>query len=366
MMKTHITLVGGQPIPVYLGIQYAKADEVLFICSNQTRNEAERVDAEIEVSSEIIELDPVDLEKIVVEVARLAESLQDNEVSINISSGTKPWAYYFASIFAQHPNTTLFYIDQNNKVWNLTDQTHQNIELDMDVRFRLHGNPLENFHHIGKYVAEDFEAIQAIREIRKFSPGDFTQLVNSFSKRTNLSVHSTRNGSTLEWNKKDKEFLIRLYNHKGFSQAYVLESPHIYRLIHNTGWFELELAQLLKQWEYSREVRLNCIFPTKANSPKNEIDIIIDTGTKLLFVECKTQINSETDIDKFAAAVKVYGGSGSKALFVTDAPMRDKAKEKCNDNGVLSFSLEEYGGATLSKRPLFELLEKELFNINPK
>ena len=55
MSKTHITLVGGQPIPVYLGVQYAQADRVLFICLAQTRNEAERVDAEIEASSEIIE-----------------------------------------------------------------------------------------------------------------------------------------------------------------------------------------------------------------------------------------------------------------------------------------------------------------------
>ncbi len=365
-MKTHITLVGGQPIPVYLGIQYAQADEVLFICSDQTRNEAERVDAEIEVSSEIIELDPVDLEKIVVEVARLAESLQSSEVTINISSGTKPWAYYFASFFAQHPNTTLFYIDQNNKVWNLTDQTHQNIELDMDIRFRLHGNPLENFHHIGKYVAEDFAAIQAIREIRKFSPGDFTQLILSFSNQPDLLVHKLKSGSTLEWNKENKEFIIRLYRRNGASQADILHSPNIYHLIHNSGWFELQVAQMLSEWERAKEIRLNCIFPTKTNSPKNEIDIIIDTGTKLLFVECKTQINSETDIDKFAAAVKVYGGSGSKALFVTDASMRDKAKEKCNDNGVLSFSLEEFGGAVLSKRPLFELLEKEIFNINPR
>jgi len=365
-MKTHITLVGGQPIPVYLGIQFAQADKILFICSDQTHKEAERVGKEIEIPSEIKELDPVDLEKIAIGIKHLFESLQEDEITINISSGTKPWAYYFASIFAQHPNTTLFYVDQNNRVWNLTEQTYQNIELDMDVRFRLHGNPLEDFHQIGKYEEEDFAAIQPIREVRKFSPGDFTQLVNSFSKRTNLSVHSTRNGSTLEWNKKDKEFLIRLYNHKGFSQTYVLESPYIYYLIHNSGWFELQVAQMLSEWERAKEIRLNCIFPTKTNSPKNEIDIIIDTGTKLLFVECKTQINSETDIDKFAAAVKVYGGSGSKALFVTDAPMRDKAKEKCNDNGVLSFSLEKFGGASLSKSPLFELLEKELFNINPK
>lgn len=366
MSKIHITLVGGQPIPVYLGIQYTQADKVLFICSDQTRNEAERVETEIEVSSDIIELDPVDLEKISVEVALLAENLQSDKVSINISSGTKLWAYYFASIFSQHPNTTLFYVDQNNKIWNLTDHTHHTVALDMGVRFRLHGNPLKDFHHIGKYTAEDFSAIQIIREIRKFSPGEFTQLVNSFSKRTNLPVHSTRKGSSLQWSKTDKEFLIKLYNNKGFSQAYVLKFPQIYYLIHNSGWFELEVAQILSEWERAKEIRMNCIFPTKTNSPKNEIDIIIDTGTKLLFVECKTQINSETDIDKFSAAVKVYGGSGNKALFVTDAPMRDKAKEKCSDNGVLSFSLEEFGGAALSKKLLFKLLEKELFNINPK
>ncbi len=365
MSKTHITLVGGQPIPVYLGIQYAQANQVLFICSFQTRNEAKRVDAEIAVSSEIIELDPVDLEKIVVEVSRLAESLQDNEVSINISGGTKLWAYYFASIFAQHPNSTLFYVDQNNKIWNLTDRSHHTVDLDMGVRFRLHGNPLKDFHRIGKYAADDFAAIQPIRNIRKFSPGEFTQLVLLCSNAPNINKHTTRNGSILEWNKEDKEFTIRLFRRNGASQVEVLHSPQIFHLIHNSGWFELEVAQMLSEWGRVKEMRLNCIFPTKTNSPKNEIDIIIDTGTKLLFVECKTQINSETDIDKFAAAVKVYGGSGSKALFVTDAPMRDKAKEKCNDNGILSFSLEEYGGATLSKRPLFELLEKELFNINP-
>lgn len=363
MTHIHITLVGGQPIPVYLGIQYAQADKVLFICSAQTRNEVKRVNAEIKTPSEIKEFDPVNLKKIATQVENLTKNLQSSEISINISSGTKPWAYYFASLFAQHPKATLFYVDQNNKVWNLTHRTHQTVELDMDVRFRLHDNPLKKYQTLEKYDKEDFIAIQAIRKIRKFKFDTFTQLILSFSKQPNLSVHTTKNNSTLKWNKKDRKFSIQLYKQNGKMQSVIIHSPNVYHLIHNSGWFELEVAQMLNEWKYTKEMRLNCVFPTQTNSPKNEIDIIIDTGTKLLFVECKTQIRNETDIDKFAATVKVYGGSGSKALLVTDALMHNKAKEKCHDNGILSFSLENHKDA---KKTLFEMLEKELFNINPK
>ena len=139
-------------------------------------------------------------------------------------------------------------------------------------------------------------------------------------------------------------------------------SAHTELLFTNTGWFELEVAAMLSRWDKSRHVRLNCVFPTKANSTKNEIDIIVDTGTKLLFVECKTQIYSITDIDKFASAVKVYGGYGSKSLFVTDAVMRDNALEKCKDNRTLSFSIQT--DWRHAEKKLHELLDKELYNIN--
>lgn len=72
---------------------------------------------------------------------------------------------------------------------------------------------------------------------------------------------------------------------------------------------------------------MNVEFPYKNNLPKNEIDIIVNTGDKLLFVECKTRICDNTNIDKFSAAVKNYGGMASKALFVSNMPMDDKPIE---------------------------------------
>ena len=56
----------------------------------------------------------------------------------------------------------------------------------------------------------------------------------------------------------------------------------------------------------------------------------------------------------------------SKAIFITDAKMRDKAIEKCNDNNIMHFSFQNYGGSVLAKKSLYDLLDKELLNINSK
>ena len=115
-----------------------------------------------------------------------------------------------------------------------------------------------------------------------------------------------------------------------------------------------------------KELRLNCIFPDKNNSPKNEIDIIADIGSKLLFVECKTQVKNDTDVDKFKSAVSNYGGIGSKALLVTDVPIKSKTSEKCIDNNIMTFSIAKNRGSTNCVLKLIELIENELYHTNPR
>lgn len=111
---------------------------------------------------------------------------------------------------------------------------------------------------------------------------------------------------------------------------------------------------------------MNCKFPYKKDVDKNETDIVINTGSKVLFVECKTQINNITDIDKFRSVIKNYGGMGSKGLFVTNAKMTDIAKAKCEEHGILSFSLQDSHLGLTEEKSLQLLLESELFNINTK
>ncbi|WP_276964799.1 hypothetical protein [Bacteroides graminisolvens] len=85
-----------------------------------------------------------------------------------------------------------------------------------------------------------------------------------------------------------------------------------------------------------------------------------------MFIECKTQITNITDIDKFSTAVRNYGGMGCKALFITDAKMKDTAAEKCADSGILSFSMSDCKGSFSPSVMLFATLEQELFSINKK
>lgn len=366
MTHTHITLVGGQPIPVYLGIAYCQPDKLIYICSEQTRQEVERVQHEVDIKGDIVYFDPVNLSEIHKKTEQLAHELESHIITINISGGTKPWAFYFSQIFGGNVNATIIYVDQNNVVRNLKDYLHHTVDLDLDVRFRLYGNALTHFDSLSTYTDADYAAIKKIRELRQFNFPEFNHLTSLYSKEPDSPFVETPFGSTIEYDTERKEVEIRIYNKYHSMHSAILDSPNARKLLINSGWFELEVASLISKWDQVKEVRLNCVFPAKTNTPKNEIDLVVDTGSRVLFVECKTQIYYETDIDKFASAVKVYGGMGSKALFVTDASMRGKALEKCQDNKIMPFSLQHHSGVVKCQEALYQLLNKELYNINAK
>ena len=87
-------------------------------------------------------------------------------------------------------------------------------------------------------------------------------------------------------------------------------------------------------------MRLNCVFPLKGDFLKNEVDIIINTDVKPVFVECKTSVHNATDIDKFATVVSNYGGAACKAVFITDQPMKDLPATKCKESEIAAFALQ--------------------------
>lgn len=365
-MKVHITLVGGQPTPVYHGIIATQPDKIVFIYSDESLEATERISNEVKIASERRKMDPVDLKDIEKKVSQCAMKYKNDEVSINISSGTKPWAFYFAKIFGQIPNATLFYVDQNNTLWNLTDKSSAKVAFDMDAQFRLRGNQLDDYKRLDCFNIEDDECVRRIEMLRSHSFSEFNELTVYFGKHQNATEYTTVKGSKLQWIREVKEFRCQIINAKGIMIDITLRSPHVRQLLLKSGWFEYKVAKLLSRWEKATDVRLNCKFPSLKRAPKNEIDIILNASGKLLFVECKTQIHEVTDIDKFTAAVKNYGGMGSKALFVTDAQMTALAKEKCIDNGILTFSLQdEYHGKS-EDMALVMLLDSELFNINIK
>lgn len=376
-MKVHITLVGGQPAPVYHGIVATRPDKVVFIYSNDSMEIVSTLMKEIDIEvDKQLPLDTTDPLQITKRATMLAEKYKDDEVSLNISSGLKSWSHLFGRVFDKMPNASVVYMDQNNVLWNYrTMLSSRDFTFDMDTMFRLQGNPLNHYVPFSDYTEEDSTTLKCLVSARKYNCGKFNKLTTILSKECEQILEqkhgclSLSEDDYVEWEKPDFVRLVISTKRYG-QQEFTLESPHAVSMAFHAGWFEYKVARMLSHWRYAKDVRLNCVFPPHGGSsvkfPKNEIDIIVNTGTKILFVECKTQINTSTDIDKFRTAVKNYGGMGSKALFVTDSVMTDLQKEKCKESGIISFSLQDPSLGTNREQKLFQLLENELFNINTK
>ena len=381
-MKIHITLVGGQPAPVYNGIVATRPDKVVFIYSVESQNVVDAIKREINIAIDEQEpLDTTDPQKILERANALADKYKDDEITLNISSGLKSWSHLFGRVFDSLPNASVVYMDQNNILWNYrTMESQSDFVFDMDVQFRLYGNNLENYKQLSDYTENDLKALEKIKNVRMVNVADFNRLTATLTDKQKNILRNQKSGkfdlvatgsqSYVEWEKttKDRIGFVRIYlakkNGKGVEVSFNAENA--VDLTFNSGWFEYEVATMLSKWDKAKSIYLNCHFPFKPNIDKNEVDIIVNTGSKILFVECKTQIMHTTDIDKFRSVVKGYGGMGSKGLFVTYAKMSEVANKKCEENGLLSFALQDEHFGMTNEKALFFLLNNELFNINTK
>lgn len=377
-MKVHITLVGGQPAPVYNGIVATQPDKVVFVYSIESSGVVDAVKQEIHIAiDEQTPLDTTDPQEILERANYFAEKYKSDEIILNISSGLKSWSHLFGRVFESLPNASVVYMDQNNILWNYrTMESQSDFVFDMDVQFRLQGNRLTHFAPFAEYTDEDKTCFEKVEAARRYNNGNFNKLTSILSNEWRGMLQNQKHGrfvlsetNYVEWEKSDFVHLV-LDSKKSGVMEFEMSSPHAVNIAFNSGWFEYKVARMLSHWRYAKEIRLNCKFPDKKTHnvrfPKNEIDIIVNTGTKLLFVECKTLINSSTDIDKFRTAVKNYGGLGSKALFVTDNAMTDLQKEKCRESDIVIFSLKDNSFGSNKEQELFKLLESKLFNINTK
>jgi hypothetical protein len=207
--KLHISLVGGQTAPVYQGIIHANPDKVILIHSGDTLEQAERIKAEIVNEVELVQFSPVNLLEIYSKLKEIKSNInKDTILSINVSSGTKPWSIVFYKEFIDRENTIVFYIDQNAVLWDLKTCKTSNVKFDMHAQFRLYGNPLTDFTDYNSFTEQDFKILEIIKEFRSFNFRDFNALTFLFEDKPHLNKHILDSGSSLEWNKEDKQFIL--------------------------------------------------------------------------------------------------------------------------------------------------------------
>ena len=185
MSRIHITLVGGQPMPIYNGIRHTKPDKVVFIYSSQSRPIVKRVkefiDCEVIEQAPLDAMEPATIHK---KAEELYNQFQNDEISLNISGGLKSWSHIFGVYFSGKPNASVFYIDQNNMVMDF--EAMQSYQLDCKPltivdHLKLYGNTLSAFTKFSDYSQEDIDAIDIIKKARDFHPKGFKELTVNIS-----------------------------------------------------------------------------------------------------------------------------------------------------------------------------------------
>lgn len=378
MSRIHFTLVGGQTEPAYLGIIDERPEKVIFICSEQSKEDINNITSCLgNCIYETIIIDPVNIVDIETKAIELYKTYIDDEISINLTSGTKIWSLIVYSVFSKHKNIKFIYIDQNNNVTNIINKESHKMHIDVDTKFRLNGNELNHYKDFGSYTEEDFNILKTIKEIRKFNYEAFSKLTNPLEKSQQYMLNQNTgefhldNGSNISWNWLKKTVQISLFNKTGENKVFILTSPNVASIVFHSRWFELMIASYIAQNPDTQHVWMNCEFFSKSkdiigNRTKNEIDIIAEMDTRLLFIECKTKISKINDIDKFKSAVSNYGGLGSKCIFVTYFLPSEIAKEKCNDYSIPLFCIDYNLPDETKKNEFNKFVNKHLTTINRK
>ena len=153
----------------------------------------------------------------------------------------------------------------------------------------------------------------------------------------------------------------------------VRDSQNLFDILFNNGWFELKTAREFNNNKNVKDIWLNCKFTDSDGNPKNEIDLIVDLGTRLLFVECKTMVYDITDIDKFRSALRNFSGTSSSGIFVTYEKPNNNTKEryqhameKCKDNDIQTFNFSLWRDKPTNKPSLDKIISELMQKQNKR
>lgn len=368
-------------MPVYLAIRESDADEFILIHSSDTKDKALVLKKDIEETIDrpvkLVCMDPNDCFGAISSFDDILKQFENTKIEFNISSGTKPWSIAVTKLSAKYPNVQLLYVGQNNLIYNYGEVSVHKLEpMSIEDIFMYSQTEVRPRQHVSidDYTDEDQEFLSEIEKIRARCPKSFNAVTIPHSPSEQDALKNHKSGdiidpethSELLWKRSaDGKQSVKLCVMDKFFKYRKLEytSPHALDMLAFSGWFEYKIAEALNSWKYCREVWLNVLFLYKDKYPKNEIDVIANTGGKLLFIECKTQIKEKTDIDKFASAVKNYGRLGAKPLFVTYEEMDQRTIEKCKTNDVAYFSVKGTENPSHWKDALFKKLD-EIVNKN--
>jgi hypothetical protein len=349
-MKRQITLVGGQTVPVYLGIQERKPDFVYLIASAESKSNLDRIRQccdGVEFQEYIV--DPYGFQEITDLIEQLVFEHTNDQWELNLTSGTKVMSIAAQNIFRELKDQVemdSFYIDQKGRLFSLTlrEYTQLKSELSIPTFLKLSGHGNIKSSSLNKYTIGDFKFAQQWSDWLDTDSdldnlysaiGQECSKIKDFSSNVRIEI---RDKGVANW--KDQSLTVKTAS-KSFEKHF--DHKNALEMCFTGLWWELLVAQVVNEWELKKEIMVGVELLTnsKQKYAKNEIDIILNTGQNMIFIECKSGNVKQEDVNKMRAVKEMYGGISSRSILVCRKLPRRNILEKCSDLGIDVFALKE-------------------------
>ena len=296
MSRVHVCLVSDQPIPNLTTSLQFKPDTVVLLTTKEMKEKSKQIDRVLtdkglEVSTVMMEA--YDINNVITVSENLLDEYKNDEVSLNITGGTKIetlgtfQAFYTAG-------KTIFYVDtRGNKILKLfpeSEQTEYPIDVTIPIKDYLaaYGFTIHSYVKDDHYIYKRKELTNYLAHITGHKNniiGELNYRLHEFNENSSLPVTANipkheKLDSLLEdldsvvIKSKDK-ITIGTYDDLRYLKGI---------------WFE-EYIYMLAKAVGADEVKLNVEgkWITKgSHPPKNEFDILLAKGTRLFYISCKT------------------------------------------------------------------------------
>ena len=342
-MKHQITFVGGQLLPVLLGIKEFSPDKIDFIVSSESKSKIGLIQPFLigKKQSETL-CNPFDYASIKAACERIIDSAApEDEIQFNLTGGTKIMVLAAQSLILNR-SLAGFYINQDDTLLKLPSYSIHKITCQISVKefLEVSGHKLSSSKMITDFSADDLKVAGEIDNFSMLQERLFYQVNSKFRNTYNNIARIPVSGQvevskSVRLNWIDRRITIDLNGKEIFS----IQSPNARNLFFNAAWWELIVAREISKWSKAKELLIQCELPfkTDALTTKNEIDVLINLGSKLIFVECKSGTVKQEDINKMRIIKDTYGGVISKSLLVSRFVPSSTILEKCKELNIEVF-----------------------------
>lgn len=362
-MTHQIVLLGGQLLPVYIGALERKPQVIHILYTKETVRLKTRLVKQFSgIQIFDYQTDPYNFDSIQETVTNIICNNEDVTFELNLTCGTKLMALASQQVF-ETLDCFRFYIDQNQNIIDLSNGTKFKISstISTKVFLSLSGHNTFSSSTLKSFNKEELKLASSIFELRKNKSGigELFKLFRTLKVDSESECFSFNNSKyEISWNKNNLSVKAPRFslNAKG---------KNAFKILTTGLWWELIISMAVNDWNSAKEILMSVAIKSNENMSidKNEIDILINTGQNVFFIECKSGNITQSDLNKIRTVSKLYGGISSKSILISFYKPKDHLIEKCRDLGIEIFYLVGFASKRFKLKNIINKLDRLLNRI---